>query len=107
MAFIDQPRHLPVEEGDQQRRDVGTVDIGVGHDDDALVAQILFAILREHAAADRLHEVGELRVRRQLVLAGGRDVEDLAAQRQHGLGLAVARLLGAAAGRVTLDDEEF
>ena len=40
-------------------------------------------------------------------MVGGGDVEDLAAQRQDRLGLAVARLLGAAAGRVALDDEQF
>src|SRR5690606_35051830 len=35
------------------------------------------------------------------------DVEDLALERQDRLGLAVAALLGAAAGRVALDDEQF
>ena len=35
------------------------------------------------------------------------DIEDLAAQRQHRLEFAVAALLGAAAGRVALDDEQF
>ena len=83
------------------------VDVGVGHDDDTRVAQILFTVMRERSAANRLHQVGKLRVRGQLFLAGGGDVEDLAAQRQHGLVLAVARLLGAAAGRVALDDEEL
>ena len=42
-----------------------------------------------------------------LVEARALDIEDLAAQRQHGLVLAVAALLGRAAGRVALDDEEF
>jgi hypothetical protein len=35
MALVDQPRHLPVEERDQQRGDMRAVDVGVGHDDDA------------------------------------------------------------------------
>ena len=35
------------------------------------------------------------------------DVEDLAADREDRLGLAVARLLGRAAGAVALDDEQF
>src|ERR1700733_12547355 len=83
------------------------VDVGVGHDDDPRVAQILFAIVRTDTAADRLHQVGELGVGGELVLGGGGDVEDFAAQRENGLGLAVARLLGAAAGRVALDDEQF
>ena len=74
------------------------VDIGVGHDDDLLVAQILFVEMRAGAAAERLDQIGELRVLRQLVLAGGGDVQNFAAQRQHGLRAAVARLLGRAAG---------
>jgi hypothetical protein len=45
VALADQFRHLLVEEGDQQRRDMGAVDIGIGHDDDALVAQIFAAVL--------------------------------------------------------------
>ena len=35
------------------------------------------------------------------------DVEDLAAQRQHRLRVAVAALLGRAAGGVALDDEDL
>ena len=107
MAVVDQLRHLAVEERDQQRGDVGAVDVGVGHDDDLLVAQIVVAVVRAGAAAERLHQIGELLVLRELVLAGGRDVEDLAAQRQDGLRGAVARLLGRAAGRVALDDEDL
>src|ERR1700755_1116094 len=83
------------------------VDVGVGHDDDARIAQILFAVLRQRAGADRLHQVGELGIGGELVLGGGGDVEDFSAQREDSLGLAVARLLGAAAGRVALDDEQF
>ena len=63
--------------------------------------------MRAGAAAERLDQVGELLVLRQLVLAGAGDVEDLAAQRQHRLRGAVARLLGRAAGEVALDDENL
>ena len=72
---------------------VCAVDVGVGHDDDAGIAQIFFAIMRQRPAADRLHQIGELRVGGQLVLAGGRDVEDFSAQGQDRLGLAIARRL--------------
>jgi hypothetical protein len=33
--------HLAVEEGQQQRADVGAVHVRVGHDDDAVVAQLV------------------------------------------------------------------
>ncbi len=46
VALVDQLWHLPVEECDQQRGDVGAVDVGVRHDDDLLVAQIVVAIVR-------------------------------------------------------------
>ena len=78
---------------------MGAVDIGVGHDDDPLVAEVLVAVARAGAGAERLDEIGELLVLRQLLLAGAGDVEDLAAERQDRLGGAVPRLLGRAAGR--------
>ena len=107
MAVRDQPRHLAIEEGDQQRGDVRAVDVGVGHDDDALVAQILVAVARARAAAERLHQVGEFLVLLQLARRRAGDVQDLAAQRQDGLRVAVARLLGRAAGGVAFDQEDF
>ena len=86
---------------------MGAVDIGVGHDDDALVAQRFFAIVRAGAAAERQDDVGELLVGPHLVGRGAGDVEDLAAQRQDRLGFAVARLLGRAAGAVALDQKDL
>ena len=38
---LDQFGHLAVEEGQQQGADVGAVDVGVGHDDDAVVTQLV------------------------------------------------------------------
>ena len=107
MAVLDQLRHLPVEERDEQRRDMGAVDVGVRHHNHLLIAQILLAIVRAGAGAERLHEIGELLVLRELLLAGGGDIEDFPAQRQHRLRGSVARLLGRAAGRVAFDDEDF
>ena len=38
-ALSDQLRHLAIEEGHQQRGDMGPVDIRIGHDDDPPIAQ--------------------------------------------------------------------
>ena len=100
-------RHVPVEEGQQQGPDVGAVDVGVGHDDDPVVAQ-----LREvEALADARPEGDDQRpdvlAREDLVEARLLDVEQLAAQRQDRLEASVAALLGRAAGRVALDDVEL
>src|SRR3546814_10342996 len=45
VAALDQFGHLPVEESKQQGADVRTVDVGVGHDDDAVVAQLVRVVL--------------------------------------------------------------
>ena len=112
VTALDQLRHLAVEEGQQQRPDVAAVDVRIGHDDDAVVAQLLdLEVVAAHAGADAGAEHGDqggdLLGRDQLVEARLLDVEHLAAQRQDRLVLAVTALLGRAAGGVTLDDEQL
>src|SRR5258708_10539989 len=63
--------------------------------------------MRTDAAAERQGDIAKLLVGPHLVGRGARNVEDLAAQRQDRLGLAVARLLGRAAGAVALDQENL
>jgi hypothetical protein len=41
VALLDELRHLPVEERQQQRPDVASVDVGVGHQDDLVVPKLL------------------------------------------------------------------
>ena len=43
-------RHFLEEEGHQQGRDVCPVDVGVGHDDHAVVAQVLRVAILPHTA---------------------------------------------------------
>ena len=108
MAAVDQLGHLPVEERQQQGADMGAVDVGVRHDDDLVVAQLVdVELLVADAGAERGDQRADLLAAQHLVEARALDVEDLAAQRQHGLEFAVAALLGGAAGRVALDDEQF
>ena len=99
MAAVDQLRHLPVEERQQQRADMGAVDVGVRHDDDLVVAQLVdVELLAADAGAERGDQRADLLAAQHLVEARALDVEDLAAQRQHRLEFAVAALLGGAAG---------
>ena len=108
MAAIDQLRHLPVEEREQQRPDVRAVDVGVGHDDDAVVAQAPdVEILDADAAAERRDHRLDLVAAQHLVEPRLLDVEDLALDRQDGLETAVAALLGRTTGRLTLDDVDL
>ncbi len=71
------------------------------------IAQRALVELVADAAAQSELEVGDFLVGADLVGGGGGDVEDLAADGEDRLGLAVARLLGRAAGAVALDDEQF
>ena len=99
---------VAVEEGQQQRADVRAVDVGVRHDHDAAVAQLgRVEGLAARAEAERGDDRGELLVARDAVLGAALDVQDLAAQRQDGLRVAVAALLRRARRRVALDDEEL
>ena len=41
VSALDELRHLPVEEREDQRADVRAVDVGVGHHDHAVVAELL------------------------------------------------------------------
>ncbi len=86
---------------------MGAVDVGIAHDDDALVAQLGVVVAAAHTAAEGLDQVAQLLVGAQAVAGGAGDVEDLAPERQHRLGLAVARLLGRAAGGIALDQEDL
>src|SRR5256885_16904667 len=83
------------------------VAIRVGHDDDALITQRLLAVMRADAAAERQRDIVEFLVGAHLVGRGARDIEDLAAQRQDRLRVAVARLFRRAAGAVALDEKDF
>ena len=108
VAALDQLAHLAVEEGQQQGPDVGAVHVGVGHDDDAVVAQLGdVEVVLADAGAQGGDQGADLLGGEHLVEAGLLHVEDLALERQDGLELAVAPLLGRAAGRVALDQVQF
>ncbi len=104
---LEQRAHVPVEERQQERADVGAVDIGVGRHDDPLVAGLVDIELLADARASRRDHVADLVVLQHAVQTVFLDVEHLAADREHGLELGVAGLLRAAASAVALDDEQF
>ena len=107
MPVFDQPRHLGKEEGHQKRRDMRAVDIGVGHDDDLFIAQVVVAIPGPHADAERLTEIVNLLVLTQLGRRRAHHVQDLAAQRQQRLRHPVPRHLGGAARAVALHQKQL
>ena len=99
--------HHAIEERQQQRADVGAVNIGVRHHDDLAVAQLLgFERFVDEARANRTDDGLHFLVVEDVLDGRLLDIEDLTAQRQDGL-MAHAALLGRAACRVTLNQEQF
>src|SRR4029079_174462 len=97
-----------VEERQQQRADVRAVDIRVGHDDNAVIAQFVgIELLDTNPATERRDHRLDLVAAQHLVEAGFLDVQDLALDGEDRLKLAIASLLRRPAGRFTLDDVEF
>ena len=107
IAALDQLPHLPVEERQQQRADVRAVDVGVGHDDDLVIAQLVGVEFLAEAGSQRGDHGADLFVREHLVQTCFLDVEDLAAQRQDRLRIRIAAALGGAAGRIAFDQEDL
>ena len=83
------------------------VDVGVGHDDDLVVAQVVDVELGAHLHAQGLTEVVDFLVAAHLGAGRPQHVQDLAAQGQQGLVLAVAGHLGRSARAVAFDDEKL
>ena len=88
---LDQFRHLPVEEGEQQRSDVRAVDVRVSHQDDLVITQLADI---EVVLADAGAESGDQRLDlavAAILSARLLDVQDFALERQDGLVLSVTR----------------
>src|ERR1035438_6457232 len=86
VAALDQDGHLAVEEGQQERADVRSVDVCVGHDDDAVIAQFIdVEIVPPDAAAQGRDQGAHFGGSQHLVEARLLHVEDLALERQNRL----------------------
>src|SRR5271155_2433485 len=70
MTALDELRHLAVKEGKQKRPDMGPVHVGVGHDDDFVVAQLIgIDLLPSDAGAKRRNQVYDRFAGKHLVKA--------------------------------------
>ena len=108
LPALDQLLHVAEEEREQQRADVRAVHVGVGHDDDLVVAQLGdVEIVQADAGADGRDHRADFLVPQHLVVARLLDVQDLALERQNRLIAPVAAALGGAAGRFALDQEQL
>ena len=112
VTVADKLWHVAIEECHQEGVDVRTIDVGIGHDDYLVVAELvivgLLAILaKSEAYAQCLDDIVDLLVLEGLVPHYALYVEYLTTDGQNGLIVAVATLLGATTCRITLDNEQF
>ena len=108
VAALDQLLHVAEEEREQQRADVASVHVGVGHQDDLAVAQLgEIEIVLADAGAERGDHGADFFVPQHLVVARFFDVENFSLERKNGLEAPIASLLGGAAGGLTLDQEQL
>ena len=83
------------------------IDVGIRHDDHALVAQFIDIKCAARSAAKREGNVRNFLVRADLVCGRAGDIQYLSSERENGLCLADACLLGGAPSRIALDQEDF
>ena len=107
MPVADKLRHLLVEKCNQQRGDMGAVNIGIRHDDDFFVAQAAIVIARARAATQRLHQIANLLALLHFGCRGIGDIQNFAAQGKNGLVFRLRACFCAAAGTVALDNEDL
>src|ERR1700679_1423072 len=86
MPALDEYGHLAIEERQQQRSYVTSVNVSVSHNNDAVVAQLVdVEIVTADSAAQGSDESAHLRRCQHLVEARLLDVEDFPLQREDGL----------------------
>src|SRR4029450_1788974 len=99
VAVLDERRELSIEERQQQSTNMRSVDVGVGHDDDSVVAQFPdVEVLRADSTSERRDHGLDFIAAQHLVESSFLDVENLAPQRQDGLKASIAALLGGTTG---------
>ena len=112
VALLDEFFHVAEEECQNQRGYVCAVHVGIGHDDDFVVAQLFdvqcFAVFfGADGYAESGVDVAYLFAFERFVEHGFFDVQNFASQWQNGLERAVAAAFGRSAGRITFDEEQF
>ena len=70
------------EEGQKKDSDVRAVDVGIGHNDDLAVAELVEVKFLADSAAERLNYRNERKVRIDLISSRLFNVEDLTAKRK-------------------------
>ena len=102
---FDERAHVAVEKCEQKRRNVVAVAVGIGEQDDFVVAQVVERAIFAEGAPEGVCDVAELAVLEDFVRSGRFGVEDFAAQWQYGLNSTIAALFCRSAGRIAFDNK--
>ena len=86
---------------------MGSVDVGIGHDDDLVVSQFLDVEFAADVAAERGDHVLDLVRTQDSVEPCLLNIQDLTSERQNGLSRTVPSLLCTSACGVTLYEEDL
>ena len=105
--MLDQRPHIPEEECQQQRADMGAVHIGIGHDDDLVIPELFNVEFVPDARAQRHDQGIQLVVAVDLIRPGFFHVEHLAPHGEDGLEPGVPTLNGGTGCAVALHDVDF
>ena len=111
VATLNDLWHEAIEERHDERVDVRTIDVGIGHDDNLVVTQLVdigLAIalaINAEAYTNGLDDVHDRLSLEDTVPLNLLDVQNLTTQRQDSLEVTVTALLGRATSGVTLDEE--
>ncbi len=108
VPVLNQLRHLPIEERQQQRSNMCAIHVRIRHDDDLVVAQFFeVELVPANACAQRHDKVTNLLASKHPVKPRPFYVQNLTLQRQNRLCFTVATCLRRPTSRVTLDEKDF
>ena len=102
MSLLDEFGEELKEEGDDEQADVHAVNISIGGDDHLIITEGVEAVFDVECCLQQV----ELLVFVDYFLGQSEGIQWLASQREHSLGVHVTALGDAAAGGVTLGDED-
>ena len=107
IPFLDQVRHEPVEEGEQESTDMCSVNIGIGHDDDLVISEFCDVKIIMDPGSEGCDHGLDLCVGIDLVQTCLLHIEDLSSQRKDSLGRTVPCRLCGTAGGISLNDVDL
>ena len=107
LAAFDQLWHITIEEGQQQRSDVGAVNVGIGHDNDLMITEFFHIKIFRNACTKGCDHISDFFGIQDSVQSCLFNVQDLTAQRQDRLCFRVSCLDGRTARGITFDNVDF